>query len=103
MPPCMNHWTLLFKILNSYTSDTSGNKDFIAYKFIYPEIEKEANQLGQRTSGTTEDQSERLQHQGTSILTNFLTAGGLGRVEDEPASLHSDIVSRLRDFIVEGH
>ena len=36
-------------------------------------------------------------------MTNFLTAGGLKRGEDEPASLHADIVSQLRDFIVEGH
>jgi DNA-binding GntR family transcriptional regulator len=36
-------------------------------------------------------------------LTNFLTAGGLKREKDEPASLHADIVSQLRDFIVEGH
>ena len=36
-------------------------------------------------------------------MTNFLAAGGLKRVKDEPASLHADIVSQLRDFIVEGH
>lgn len=36
-------------------------------------------------------------------MTNFLTAGGLKRVEDEPGSLHADIVSQLRDFAVEGH
>ena len=36
-------------------------------------------------------------------MTNFLSAGGLKPVEGEPASLHADIVSQLRDFIVEGH
>lgn len=36
-------------------------------------------------------------------MTNFLSAGGLKLVEGEPASLHADIVSQLRDFIVEGH
>jgi DNA-binding GntR family transcriptional regulator len=53
--------------------------------------------------GTTDERLERVKHQGTAILTNLLTAGGLKRVEDEPASLHADIVSQLRDFVVEGH
>jgi DNA-binding GntR family transcriptional regulator len=34
-------------------------------------------------------------------LTNILGAGGAA--EAEPASLHADIVSQLRDFIIEGH
>jgi DNA-binding GntR family transcriptional regulator len=41
--------------------------------------------------------------QGSAILSNFMGGGGLKLVESEPASLHADIVSKLRDFIVEGH
>jgi DNA-binding GntR family transcriptional regulator len=36
-------------------------------------------------------------------LSNFVGVGGLKLVESEPESLHADIVSQLRDFIVEGH
>ena len=36
-------------------------------------------------------------------MTNILSTGGVRPAEGEPASLHADIVSRLRDFIVEGH
>ena len=32
-----------------------------------------------------------------------MRASALRLVEDEPSSLHADLVSRLRDFIVEGH
>jgi len=35
-------------------------------------------------------------------LTNILSTGGIRPVESEPPSLHADIVSQLRDFIVEG-
>ncbi len=35
-------------------------------------------------------------------MTNLLGAGGIRPVESEPPSLHADIVSQLRDFIVEG-
>jgi DNA-binding GntR family transcriptional regulator len=36
-------------------------------------------------------------------LTNLLGAGCAKTAEGEPASLHADIVSQLRDFLVEGH
>jgi DNA-binding GntR family transcriptional regulator len=36
-------------------------------------------------------------------LTNILSNGSVRQAEDEPASLHADIVSQLRDFIVEGN
>jgi len=36
-------------------------------------------------------------------LTNLLGAGGAKTVGGEPTSLHADIVSQLRDFLVEGH
>jgi DNA-binding GntR family transcriptional regulator len=36
-------------------------------------------------------------------LGHFKRAGGLKLVESESASLHDDVVSQLRDFIVEGH
>ena len=35
-------------------------------------------------------------------MTNILSTGGIRPVESEPPSLHADIVSQLRDFIVEG-
>jgi DNA-binding GntR family transcriptional regulator len=36
-------------------------------------------------------------------LRNLMRASALRLVEDEPSSLHADLVSRLRDYIVEGH
>jgi DNA-binding GntR family transcriptional regulator len=36
-------------------------------------------------------------------LRNLMQASALRLVEDEPSSLHADLVSQLRDFIVEGH
>jgi DNA-binding GntR family transcriptional regulator len=36
-------------------------------------------------------------------LRNLMQANALRLVEDEPSSLHADLVSQLRDFIVEGH
>jgi DNA-binding GntR family transcriptional regulator len=36
-------------------------------------------------------------------LNNLMRATALRLVDDEPISLHADLVSRLRDFIVEGH
>jgi DNA-binding GntR family transcriptional regulator len=36
-------------------------------------------------------------------LTNILSNGSVRQAEDEPASLHADIVNQLRDFIVEGN
>ena len=35
-------------------------------------------------------------------MTNIFSTGGIRPVESEPPSLHADIVSQLRDFIVEG-
>ena len=35
-------------------------------------------------------------------MTDSLSTGGIRPVESEPPSLHADIVSQLRDFIVEG-
>lgn len=37
------------------------------------------------------------------ILNNLLTAKSLKIVETPPASLHSDLLGQIRDFIVEGH
>ena len=36
-------------------------------------------------------------------MTNILAAGGAKTNGGEPTSLHADIVSQLRDFLVEGH
>ena len=36
-------------------------------------------------------------------MSNFVRASSAKLVESEPPSLHADIVSQLRDFIVEGH
>lgn len=36
-------------------------------------------------------------------MSSLLRANTLRLVEDEPVSLHADLVSQLRDFIVEGH
>jgi DNA-binding GntR family transcriptional regulator len=36
-------------------------------------------------------------------LTNIASNSGMKAAEGEPASLHADLVSQLRDFIVEGH
>ena len=36
-------------------------------------------------------------------MNNLMRASALRVVEDEPTSLHADLVSQLRDFIVEGH
>lgn len=36
-------------------------------------------------------------------MRNLMQANALRLVEDEPSSLHADLVSQLRDFIVEGH
>ena len=36
-------------------------------------------------------------------MNNLLRASALRLIENEPASLHADLVSQLRDFIVEDH
>lgn len=36
-------------------------------------------------------------------MSRILSTASVGPTEGEPASLHADIVSQLRDFIVEGH
>jgi DNA-binding GntR family transcriptional regulator len=38
-----------------------------------------------------------------AIVSNIMRPGGLKLVKSEPTSLHADIVSQLRDFIVGGH